>query len=67
MYNNPQLMEKWAPLLDYEGCDAIKDGHRRAVTAQLLENQERFQKPIIGKLSLRENVQNHKRLIWTIC
>ena len=43
MYNNPQLMEKWDPLLDYEGCDAIKDGsHRRAVTAQLLENQERF-------------------------
>ncbi len=42
MYNNPQLMEKWAPLLDYEGCDSIKDNHRRAVTAQLLENQERF-------------------------
>jgi len=42
MYNNPQLLEKWAPLLDYEGCDAIKDSHRRAVTAQLLENQERF-------------------------
>ena len=42
MYNNPQLLEKWAPLLDYEGCDSIKDTHRRAVTAQLLENQERF-------------------------
>ena len=42
MYNNPQLMEKWAPLLDYEGSDPIKDNHRRAVTAQLLENQERF-------------------------
>lgn len=42
MYNNPQLLEKWAPLLDYEGCDAIQDSHRKAVTAQLLENQERF-------------------------
>jgi hypothetical protein len=42
MYNNPQLLEKWAPLLDYEGCESIKDNHRRAVTAQLLENQERF-------------------------
>jgi len=34
------LQEKWAPLLDYEGLDSIKDSHRRAVTAQLLENQE---------------------------
>jgi len=34
------LQEKWAPLLDYEGMDPIKDAHRRAVTAQLLENQE---------------------------
>ena len=42
MYNNPQLLEKWAPLLDAENCDSIKDSHRRAVTAQLLENQERF-------------------------
>ena len=34
-------MEKWAPILDYEGAGEIKDAHRRAVTAQLLENQER--------------------------
>ena len=34
------LQEKWAPLLDYEGLDPIKDAHRRSVTAQLLENQE---------------------------
>ena len=37
---NEHLQEKWAPLLDYEGLDSIKDAHRRAVTAQLLENQE---------------------------
>jgi hypothetical protein len=37
---NEHLQEKWAPLLDYEGLDSIKDSHRRAVTAQLLENQE---------------------------
>ena len=29
------------PILDYEGAGEIKDAHRRAVTAQLLENQER--------------------------
>ena len=39
--NTQQLMEKWAPVLDFEGMDQIKDSHRRAVTAQLLENQER--------------------------
>jgi len=35
-------MEKWAPLLDAEGVDPIKDAHRRSVTAVLLENQEKF-------------------------
>ena len=42
MYNQQQLMEKWSPLLDAEGVDPIKDSHRRATTAVLLENQERF-------------------------
>ena len=41
MFNQEHLQEKWAPLLDYEGLDPIKDSHRRAVTAILLENQER--------------------------
>ena len=38
--NQESLQEKWAPLLDYEGLDPIKDSHRRMVTAVLLENQE---------------------------
>jgi len=42
MFHSEQLQEKWAPLLNYEGVDSIKDSHRRAVTAVLLENQERF-------------------------
>ena len=42
MFQSEQLQEKWAPLLNAEGCDEIKDQHRRAVTAVLLENQERF-------------------------
>ena len=42
MFNNEHLQEKWAPLLNHEGLDPIKDSHRKAVTAQLLENQERF-------------------------
>mgnify|MGYP001450720974 CR=1 FL=1 len=43
MFNSEQLQEKWAPLLNAEGADAIKDNHRKAVTAVLLENQEKFQ------------------------
>ena len=41
MYNNANselLQEKWSPVLDHEG--GIQDAHKRAVTAQLLENQE---------------------------
>jgi len=38
--NQEALQEKWAPLLDYEGLDPIKDNHKRMVTAVLLENQE---------------------------
>ena len=40
MPSNEVLQEKWSPLLEYEGLDPIKDAHRKAVTAQLLENQE---------------------------
>jgi hypothetical protein len=40
-FNTESLQEKWAPLLDYEGLDSFKDSHRRAVTAILLENQEK--------------------------
>ena len=39
--NAEYLQEKWAPLLDYQGMDTIRDSHRRMVTAVLLENQER--------------------------
>ena len=42
MFQSEHLQEKWAPLLDYQGLDSIKDSHRRAVTAVLLENQEKF-------------------------
>ena len=36
-----QLQEKWAPVLNHGDLPEIKDSHRRQVTAQLLENQER--------------------------
>ena len=44
MFQSEALQEKWAPLLDHEGSSKIQDNHRRAVTAVLLENQEKFLK-----------------------
>ena len=35
------LVKKWAPVLDHEGAQPIKEQYRREVTAVLLENQER--------------------------
>ena len=51
MYNAEHLQEKWAPLLNCEGLDPIKDAHRRGVTAILLENQERALREDRGFLS----------------
>ena len=42
MFNAEHLQEKWDPILNYEGAEAIKDSHRKMVTAVLLENQEKF-------------------------
>jgi len=36
------LVEKWAPILNHQDLPEIKDSYRKAVTAQLLENQEKF-------------------------
>jgi hypothetical protein len=36
------LQEKWAPIIGHQDLPEIKDPYRRAVTAQLLENQEKF-------------------------
>jgi hypothetical protein len=38
--NVQHLVKKWAPVLDHPELGAIKDTHKRAVVAQLLENQE---------------------------
>ena len=43
MFLNEQhnLQEKWAPILNFDGVEPIKDSHRRQVTATLLENTEK--------------------------
>ena len=62
MFQSEHLQEKWSPLLDYEGLDPIKDSHRRAVTAVLLENQEKFlreEQAFQSGINLMETPTNH--------
>ena len=37
---NNKLVQKWQPILEHTDLPSIQDSHRRAVTAQLLENTE---------------------------
>ena len=53
MPSQEALQEKWAPILNHEGMDSIKDNHRAMVTAQLLENQEQMLKEEREFLSVR--------------
>ena len=44
MTTRPELVKKWAPILESAQAPAFKDDYRKQVTAQLLENQERAMK-----------------------
>jgi len=41
MFLSEDLQKKWQPVLEHPDLSEIKDSHRRAVTATLLENQEK--------------------------
>ena len=41
MFNASHLTEKWAPVLNAPDAPSITDRHKQAVTAVILENQER--------------------------
>ena len=51
MFNSKALTEKWSPVLSHEGSTPIKDNYRIAVTAVLLENQEKFIREERGMLN----------------
>ena len=44
MTTRPELVKKWAPILESTSAPSFKDDYRKQVTAQLLENQERAMK-----------------------
>jgi hypothetical protein len=41
MYLSEEIQKKWAPILEHPDLPVIKDSYRKAVTAMVLENQER--------------------------
>ena len=44
MYLSETYEKKWQPVLEHPDLPKISDSYRRAVTATILENQERAQK-----------------------
>jgi len=42
MFNSEHLQEKWSPILEHSDLNPIGDSYKKAVTAVLLENQEKF-------------------------
>lgn len=44
MSTRPDLVKKWAPILEHADLPQIKDNYRKEVTAVLLENQENAQR-----------------------
>jgi len=51
MFNSEQSQEKWKPILEHPELESISDPHRKAVTAVLLENQEKFLREERGLLT----------------
>ena len=41
MFLSESLQKKWEPVLNHEGMGQIKDSYKRAVTAVVLENQQK--------------------------
>ena len=52
------LVEKWSPVLNEESAGKIADNHRRAVTAAVLENQEKAFAEQSAQFGLNETAAN---------
>jgi len=53
MYNSEALQEKWQPVLNHPDLPAITDSYKRAVTAVILENQEKELKKLWVNLQIK--------------
>ena len=55
MYNSEALQEKWQPVLNHPDLPEITDSYKRAVTAVILENQERELKRTVNQEPKKRN------------
>ena len=60
MLSYDRLIEKWSPVLNEDSAGEIKDSHRKAVTAAVLENQE----IALREESLHENNTTSQAANW---
>ena len=58
MQSYDTLVEKWSPVLNEESAGKIADNHRRAVTAAVLENQEKAFAEQAAQMGLNETAAN---------
>ena len=58
MYLSEQYEKKWQPVLEHPDLPKVKDSYRRAVTATILENQERAMKEDAQFLKLKLSPTN---------
>ena len=58
MYNSEKLFKKWAPVLESESLPKIQNSYKKAVTAVMLENQERACREINNEGLLNEEIAN---------
>ena len=55
MFNSENAQKKWQPILEHNDLPEIKDAHRKAVTAVILENQEKALAEERGNASFQLN------------
>ena len=58
MYNSENLFKKWGPVLEHKDLPKIADPYKKAVTALMLENQERACREINNEGLLNEEIAN---------
>ena len=71
MYLSEELQKKWQPLMEAEGATPVADPYRKAVTAILLENQEkalREERHALSEAPLNAtgNVQNYDPVLISL-
>ena len=59
MFSSENAQKKWAPLLEHSDCAPISDPYRKAVTAVLLENQEKALRESAAHSSFQINEENN--------